>query len=106
MNFVIKTAPSKTLSVPELIVAQAFLGVLNDRIKGNGHEVPQEYKQELNAVSRELDERLQADREKQLAVLQARRANLMTMDEKRKALDDEIAKLNATLNPASVAAAK
>ena len=93
----VKTNNVKTLSIEDLIIGQALLQVMQDKIKENGHEVPSELATDIKAISSELDERLQADRERQLKVLEMRRLALSTIDEKRARLDTEIAALRGKL---------
>lgn len=93
----IRTAPVAVLSVEELIIANAHLGVLADRIHDNGHDVPSVVKDEAKAVQRELTERLRDDKQRQLKVLESRREALLTVPERRKKVEDEIARLRDEL---------
>lgn len=93
----IKTNPVGSLSIDQLILAQAHLQVLADKVKENGYEVPGELRSELDTVSNELFTRTKADKEKQLKVLQARRLSLSTLEEKRARADEEIKRLEKEL---------
>lgn len=93
----IRTAPVAVLSIDELITANAYLGVLADRIHENGHDVPSVVRDEQKAIQRELTERLRDDKERQLKVLESRREALLTVPERRKKVEDEIAKLRDEL---------
>lgn len=94
----IRTAPVGILSIDELVIANAYLGVLADRIHENGHDVPSVVKDEAKAVQRELTERLRDDKERRLQVLRSRKEALLTLPERRKAVEEEIAALETELN--------
>lgn len=93
----IKTGPVKVLSIDELIIAQAFLQTVGERIKENGQEIPASFAEDLKTVSVELFDRTKADKEKQLKVLKARRLGLSTLEEKRANADAEIARIEKEL---------
>lgn len=93
----IRTAPVGALSIDELVIAHAQLGVLLDRIHENGHDIPSLVKDEKRAIERELAERLRDDKERQLKVLESRREALLTVPEKRKKVEDEIKRLQSEL---------
>lgn len=93
----IRTSPPNALSVDELIIAQAFLDVVADRIHENGHEASGTFKTEHAAVARELTERLRGDKEKQLAMLRLRQESMRSIDEKRAAVASEIERLEVDL---------
>lgn len=93
----VRTAPVAALSIDDLVIANAYLGVLADRIHDNGHDVPSIVKDEAKAIQRELTERLRDDKERQLQVLQSRREALLTVPEKRKKIEDDIKRLQSEL---------
>lgn len=84
-------------SIEDLIIAQAYFQVVTDRIKANGFEVPDNLDTILREVSRDLDERIRLDKERQLKTLELRLESLLSQDEKRKKVADEIQKLKAEL---------
>lgn len=94
---IIKTGPATAMSLEELINAQAFLGLMSERIADNGHKVPEVTAAELVAVNRELTERLRADKERQLQNLRNRREALIPASEKRAMVESEIATLETEL---------
>jgi hypothetical protein len=59
--------------------------------------VPEELLDGINRINREIDLRSRDDLEKMLKEAKARRAALLTADEKRKAADEEIARLEGKL---------
>ncbi len=93
----IRTAPVGALSIDELVIANAYLCVLADRIHENGHDVPSVVKDEARAVQRELTERLRDDKERRLQVLKSRKEALLTVPERRKAVEAEIDALESEL---------
>lgn len=93
----IRTAPVAVLSIDELVIANAQLGVLADRIHDNGHDIPSIVKDEAKAIQRELTERLRDDKERQLKVLESRREALLTVPERRKKVEEEISRLRSEL---------
>ena len=95
----IRTAPVNAMTLDELIVAQAFLDLLTDRIHDNGFDVSDGIRAEQDTIKRELDDRLRGDKQRRLKTLQMQREGLMSQAEKRKKVEDEIAALEADLNP-------
>lgn len=93
-------APANTLDLDELVVVVATLGLLTDRIKENGHEVPETVKAEQKAVERELNDRLHDDKARRLKILESRLEGLLTNAEKRKNIEAEAAKLRKELGAA------
>jgi hypothetical protein len=93
----IKTAPANGMSIEELVAAVAILGIVRDRIKENGHEEPRFISDDFRACNRELQERLRADKERQLKVLESRLESLATVPEKRKKIGVQITKLKNEL---------
>jgi len=89
----IRTAPANTLDLGELTIAVAHLGILTDRIRDNGHDVPEDLKLEFQAAERELAERLRGDKERRLKVLETRLEGLQSVPQKRKKIEGDIAKL-------------
>jgi len=65
-----------------------------------GYTIPKDLEDSLKISKQVLDLKLQADLEKELQILEARRSNLATVQEKRDALDGDIAKLRARLGKA------
>lgn len=97
ININIRTGPVAQLSIDELVIAVGFMGMLHDRIHENGHDVPESIKSEFRACERELTERLRADKERQLKVLESRHESLLTVPEKRKRVEAEIDSLRKEL---------
>lgn len=93
----IKTSPAAGLTTEDLIIATAFLGLVADRIHDNGHEKPESIKAEFKACERELAERLRADKERKLKILESRMESLKSVPEKRKGIAREIAQLRREL---------
>lgn len=93
----IKTGPANVLTIDELIISTAFLGLLSERVHDNGHDIPDSIKSELRACERELDEKLRGDDERRLALLKQRRDGLLTIPERRKSVESEISELEAKL---------
>ncbi len=102
----IKTAPANLMTIEELVIATAYLGLLSERIHDNGHDVPDSIKSELRACERELDEKLRGDDERRLALLKQRREGLLTIPERRKSVEAEIDALESKLGHNKQAARK
>jgi hypothetical protein len=67
--------------------------MLSKEIKENGHEVPTSLSDALVEATRDVNERLRADRLKTLKALELQRNKYLTADEKKAKIDAEIAKL-------------
>jgi hypothetical protein len=93
----IRTSPVDALSLEELVLANAFLGLLNDRILDNDQEVPASVQAELKEVNAVLTAKLRADKERKLQLAERRLEQLLPEREKRQIVEDEIAKLRAEL---------
>lgn len=85
------------IAIEDLILAKAALGVLDAGYQELGIETPEWVTDKLILVSNEVVNRNRAELQRRLKAAQARRASLATVDEKRKALDDEIAALKQKL---------
>lgn len=97
MNYGIKTVPPSGLSNDELIVASAFLGLLVDRIREQGNDVPADVAADQRAVDTELADRQRGDKERRLQLAYNRRDQLLTVPERRERNEAEIAELEAEL---------
>jgi hypothetical protein len=95
---------AENLQLDELKVAYAFQQVVATQIAGDGYDIPRSLTNSIKNCKRELDHKIAADLERQLEAAKARRAALATRDEVRKSLDDEIAALEARVNPTAKAA--
>lgn len=71
-----------------------------DRVKENGHEVPEDLKAAHAGAERELAHRLREDKARRLRILKTRREGLLTRDEKLAKVDAEITALEAELGQA------
>lgn len=105
MNITIRIGPVNQMDLDELILAEAFLGVMQERVTENGHEV-EHLRTNLNLVKAELGVRLRADKERELKTLELRQTQLMTADEKRKLNATRIEALKAELGIAPAKAVR
>ena len=87
------------ISVEDLILAKAALTTLDAGFQELGIETPEWITDKLNLVSAEIISRNRAELQRRLKAAKARRAGLATVDEKRRALDDEIAALEQKFQP-------
>ena len=94
---IIKTGPVNMLSTDELIIAEAYLGVIADKVHENGQETPDALKEDLRAVSAALVERQRGDKERQLKALKLRAEGLKSIDQKRVETNKEIERLEVEL---------
>lgn len=84
-------------TIDQLIMAEAYMQVVADRIKANGHEVPDTLANALEKTTLDLKIKLAADRRRKLAALRLKREQLLSADEKRGKVEREIAELEALL---------
>lgn len=84
-------------TIEQLILAEAYMQVVADRVVANGHEVPAVLANELSKCSTELDHRLRSDRLRQLAALRLRREKLLPTDQKLRNIEAEMAELEKRL---------
>lgn len=84
-------------SIEQLIMAEAYMQVVADRIKANGHEVPDTLTNALDKCSVDLRVKLDGDRRRKLAALRLKREQLLSADEKRGKVEREISELEAIL---------
>lgn len=84
-------------TIDQLIMAEAYMQVVADRIKANGHEVPDSLANALEKCTLDLKIKLAADRRRKLAALRLKRDQLMTAEDKRQKVEKEIADLEALL---------
>lgn len=84
-------------SMDQLVMAEAYMQVVADRIKANGHEVPADLADKLDKCSRDLTLRLRSERQNELALLRKQREDLLSADDKRAKLEARITKLEELL---------
>lgn len=94
----------ENLQLDELKVAYAFQSVVATQIATDGYDIPRALTNSIKNCKRELDHKIAADAERQLEALKARRASLATREELRTSLDNDIAALEAQVNPKAAAA--
>ena len=80
-------------SIEQLIMAQAYFQIVVNQIKSNSHEVPRDLQESLDATTRDLNDKLRADRTRQIRAIKLQLEQLMSADEKRSKLAAELAKL-------------
>jgi len=80
-------------TIEQLIMAQAYFQVVVNQIKTNGHDVPKDLQEALDATTRDLNDKLRADRRRQIKALEIQREQLLSADEKRSKIEAELAKL-------------
>lgn len=80
-------------SIEQLIMAQAYFQIVVNQIKSNSHEVPRDLQESLDATTRDLNDKLRADRTRQIRAIELQLEQLMSADEKRTKLAAELAKL-------------
>lgn len=84
-------------TVDQLIMAEAYMQIVVDRIKANGYEVPSVLANELTKCSSELKVKMFSDRQRQLTALKLRRDQLLPNDQKLRNIEAEIADLEGKL---------
>lgn len=84
-------------TMEQLVIAEAYFQVVADRIKANGHEVPESLAKELDKCTYDLKAKLRGETRMKLAAMRVRRNELLTIDEKRIRLDKEIEDLEKKL---------
>lgn len=80
-------------SIEQLVLAQAYFQLVANQVKTNGHEVPRDLQTALDATTRDLNDKLRADRTRQIKAIELQLEQLMSADEKRAKLATELAKL-------------
>jgi hypothetical protein len=80
-------------TIEQLVMAEAMLQILGERIEANGHEVPASLAHDLSSVTSVLNQRLRADRMRELAALKLRRDQLLPQNVKLRNVNEEIARL-------------
>lgn len=85
------------VSIEDLILAKDGLSVLDAGFQELQIETPEWITDKLTLVSSEIINRNRAELQRRLKAAKARRAGLATVDEKRAALDAEIAALEQSL---------
>lgn len=84
-------------TIEQLIMAEAWFQLMAERIEANGHAVPSALTVDLANVSSTLNQRLRADRMKELAALKLRRDQLLPSNVKLRNINDEISRLEKDL---------
>lgn len=84
-------------SVPDLLIAQSQLQTVDTGYQDRGLPTPEWVTDKLQAVSREITARLEADIKRQLRADEARLTALATRAEQRKSLQDRIQRANDML---------
>jgi hypothetical protein len=80
-------------TIPQLIIAEAYFQVVANQIKANGHDVPKELDEALRACSRDLSEKLRADRLREIRGLELQAEQLATAEEKRAKINERLKEL-------------
>lgn len=86
------------VSLPDLILAQEQLRILDAGFQGLGIEAPEWVTDKAFLISKEIVARNEAELRRQLRKFEQRRAGLATPEEQRSQLDQKIATLKAQLN--------
>lgn len=84
-------------STDQLIMSQAYFGVVIDKVKALGHEVPKELQEAFDSCTRDLDQKLRSERQRKLEDLKCKRDELLSADQKRENLEIEIQRLTELL---------
>lgn len=95
----LKNLLAEDIVIEDLILAKGNLTVLDAGFQELGIETPEWVTDKLNLVSAEIINRNRAELQRRLKAAKARRAALATVDEKRNALDAEIAALEQKFQP-------
>lgn len=80
-------------TIEQLVMAEAMLQLLEERIQINGHAVPASLAHDLANVSSVLNQRLRADRMRELSALKLRRDQLLPQNVKLRNVNEEISRL-------------
>lgn len=80
-------------TVDQLAVAEAYFGMIIDRIKANGREVPERLVEILAKITRDINCRQRDEFSKKLKQLRAEKKELQSREEKLKDVDAKIADL-------------
>lgn len=85
----------ENVKLEELMIAKAQLQVIDAGYQELKIDTPDWVSEKLEEVSHEINARVRAELLRRLKAAKARRSSLLTADEKRRMLDDEIAELEA-----------
>ena len=80
-------------SIDQLIMAQAYFGVVIDKVKALGNDVPRDLQATYDACTRDLNSKLRDERMKQIRAFEVQLEQLMSADEKRAKISAELARL-------------
>lgn len=80
-------------TIEQLVMAEAMLQLLAERVEINGHKVPASLEHDLAQVSSALNQRLRADRMRELSALKLRRDQLLPQNVKLRNVNEEISRL-------------
>jgi hypothetical protein len=88
----------RNVSLEELVAVRSDLKTLANNYEDLKVDMPEWLPAKIEEVEREISSQTKTEKLARLKKLEARRASLMTADEKRKNVDDEIASLKAQIN--------
>jgi hypothetical protein len=84
-------------TMEDLYLAKGVLKLIDQGYQEDGVETPEWVIDKINAINGETSMRNRAEIQRRLKAAKARRSAMATLDEKRKAADDEIAALEAKI---------
>lgn len=94
----LKNLTLRNVTLEEAMAARAELKLLATSYEENKITIPDWIGEKIIEIEKEIKDQVRSERLATLKKLEARRAALMTTDEKRKALDDEISMLKTSMN--------
>lgn len=80
-------------SIEQLTMAYGYFGSIIDKLKADSLEVPNELQTAFDASKRDLNEKLRNKRLEEIRVLELKREQLLSADEKRAKIEAEITRL-------------
>lgn len=97
MTITLENGNVETFALEDLFIAKNQLQVIDAGYQELKLAAPEWVTDRLGEISHEITSRVRAELQRKLKAAKARRSGLMTADEKRKMLDDEINELEAKL---------
>lgn len=95
---VLENTAVDNVKLEELMLAKEQLRVIDSGYQELKMDTPEWVTDKFSEVTHEINSRVRAELMRRLKAAKARRSGLMTADERRKMLDDEIAELEAKVN--------
>lgn len=84
--------------IESLILEEAYHSLLIKQIMDNGREVPVKIQEVSDNITSTLNEKIKAKRKSDLKALKEKRNELLSMEEKRSKVEEEITKLESLVN--------